>query len=318
MSNLITGKKIHKNGIIYSPGEKTCLCGQCSLFTSIKNCDKDDYILHYQSCCLGFCPSQPICFKKNSNDCFIGKNSLQQDPFVKSKLKEKNNFFYIHCKYDPDKISTLEQIKKFSNKFPKQKDELNFLISKFCLFSENDTNNLKSLNEKGKFCRYWFSNQSNKFQNFLMREYCLRNNNKICQCINRDKNPEYHKLKKFHPYDDRCWFKPCSNNSEFFVPHSSQKKCPKKICQITYDILNANDVKIDKNILSCNFSELESLDKSNNSNSNSKPEELENSNSKFKEFINIKNNLNGKFISIILIVIFLFLFLITLFKFKNK
>lgn len=116
-----------------------------------------------------------------------------------------------------------------------------------------------SVSEIGDYCRGQFSKLTNGGRDTVMENFCLKNEDaQECKCVNRAYDPDYQKLKLDNPYSDSCWYIPCSNRFQYFVPSSFnvQTKCPQNICQIVYDIAQVHDVDINhiKNEINCDFS----------------------------------------------------------------
>jgi hypothetical protein len=116
-----------------------------------------------------------------------------------------------------------------------------------------------SVSEVGDYCRNLYSQMSDGDRDTVMQNYCDRYiNAEECKCARRSSNPDYKKLKLDNPYSDACWYIPCANRYQFFVPSSFNKvsKCPENICQIVFNTSQTHDVNMDhiKNDINCDFS----------------------------------------------------------------
>ena len=116
-----------------------------------------------------------------------------------------------------------------------------------------------SVSEIGDYCRDQFSKLTAGGRDTVMENYCLRHeSSNECKCVNRALNTDYQKLKLGNPYSDACWYIPCANRFQYFVPSEFNKttKCPQNMCQIVYDISKVHNVDIHdiENDINCDFS----------------------------------------------------------------
>ncbi len=245
-----------------------CACGSCSVFTPWSYCnstnDIRDWSYATDTCCGGFCTSQPRCAPPNKDECSIGLSKRKQDPLVYHGWDK--NAPNLKCVYNLDKIDTIAQVNNFENKFGKN----NIVKEKFCTQKVNtctkdmkECSRLKSIGEGGNECRRWFESQPTHIQDATMQNYCLSSNTEDCKCVNRAETDKYQKLKGIHSINDGCWYTACANRSKYLVPsHLVDPVCPDKMCQVIYDIIGHGDVSIYENDIVCNFGE--STDDNNN------------------------------------------------------
>lgn len=268
----ISGEKIiarkeqnlsNKDSYIY-PGDGSCHCGSCSLLSGWAGCGQTDGIDNYHignvQCCGGFCTSQPECMIPDFTQCEIGKSSENLDPLVNFGWDQKApNLF---CEYNIKDIDTIDQINKFKLQFREIPDSLFQTYCsekvKTCPDGIGECSRLKSIDLDGSECRNWLSTLTPSQQDSVISTYCLLNNTDDCKCVNRNFYDSYQKLKSINPYNDGCWYAPCSDTQKNLVPsHLLEPDCPDNICQVIFDIYDTGNVSFDdiKNDISCNFPE---------------------------------------------------------------
>jgi hypothetical protein len=238
-----------------------CTCLACSAFTPTQKCYIRDGISDIQTgwatCCGGFCTAQPICAGPNLEECKIGLNSKSQDPlcYVSWNKVAPNQ----KCFFNLEKIDTLKQVSKFTNKFGLNNEvNNNYCFSKVsnCPDGLNECSRIKSLDEGNLECKLWFESLPPSSQDAYMQYYCTKNKTKECDCVLRSESSTFQIMKGMHGYNDGCWFLPCSDSLKYFIPSNLKNPtCPNNICQIIIDVANAGNVNIDdiKNDLTCNF-----------------------------------------------------------------
>ena len=260
--NQVIGRKVQTHHGEYIPGpEFSCVCFNCSLFTPRYECNITDGIqdptLRDETCCSGWCTSQPVCASPYYVSCDIGKSSKNEDPLlhVTWDVTPPN----IKCIYDLDKIDTVAQATNFTSLFGPNDEIQNKIcfqpVTK-CANGITECSRIKSLDAGSDNCRLWYENLPPKTGDAYMQSYCIRHSTKDCDCVLRSNNSSYNKLKGLHSYNDGCWFLSCSDSSKYFVPSDLRKPtCPTNICQIIIDVANAENVDIDdiKNDIVCNF-----------------------------------------------------------------
>lgn len=255
IGHLVQTSKKHQ----YRPGN--CSCFHCSAFSTRIPCHTTYNIMDWQigsdTCCGGFCKSQPRCVQPDKDECYIGLSSKGQDPLVKYEWNRQAP--NLRCVYNLDKIDTKNQIIMYQDKFGDNND----IISKYCTQKVNtcpkgmkECSRLKSIGEGGNECRFWFEKQPDYIQDAAMQNYCLRHNTKDCKCVNRANSHIYQALKGSHSINDGCWYSACANEGQYLVPtHLINPTCPDKMCQVIFDIIKDRDVSIDnvQNDIVCNF-----------------------------------------------------------------
>lgn len=132
-------------------------------------------------------------------------------------------------------------------------------ISFGCVGNVEKCSPIFSVSEIGDYCRGQYSRLSDGDRDTVSENYCYRHPNvNECKCIMRSSNEDYKKLKIGNPFSDSCWYIPCSNRFQYFVPSAFDviTKCPQNICQIVYDISKVHGVDLNniKNDINCDFS----------------------------------------------------------------
>jgi hypothetical protein len=217
-----------------------------------------DWQVGSDSCCGGFCTSQPRCAHPDRDECEIGRSSKGQDPLIYYGWdKQSPN---LKCIYNIDNIDTRAQVLAYKGKFGENND----IEAKYCTQKVNtcpkgmrECSRLKSIGEGGNECRMWFESQPTYVQDATMQNYCLRHNTEDCKCINRADNSAYQAMKGAHSINDGCWYTACANRSgKYLVPTQlTNPTCPDKMCQVLFDIIKDGDVSIDhvQNDIVCQF-----------------------------------------------------------------
>lgn len=244
----------------YMPGE--CRCFHCSAFDKRESCRPTDGILDWEiannTCCGGFCMSQPTCAQPDRSECDIGRSSKGQDPLI--KYGWYNRAPHLSCVYDVNKIDTRKQVLNYTDKFGVNNDvEMKYCTQKVkdCPKGMKECSRLKSIGEGGEECRKWYEAQPANVRDAAIQNYCLRNDTEDCKCVNRADSESYQLMKGAHSINDGCWFSACANRSgKYLVPSQLvNPSCPDKICQVLFDIMKTGNVSIDnvKNDIVCKY-----------------------------------------------------------------
>lgn len=164
------------------------------------------------------------------------------------------------CTYHAEDFTTLDQVRAFINAYQNSANpdfQTNFdkIMMNFCTFTSNQCNNatfgrgykcsnLRDTTEIGDFCRQWFNNTTTANQNTIGQNYCSQNDTEECQCINRSKNPIYKAAAQAASFKDCCWWLPCKNPSNYFVPTDQTPcdTCPTTVCQAVVEVYNSKHV----------------------------------------------------------------------------
>jgi len=182
---------------------------------------------------------------------------------IKNYSLSKDTERIIRVHYKLSDFDSWDKVKVYFNKYiagkPEYKDQLDKLMLYFIsnvLATSGCTNNPKdgtarskcaqiySSSEAGQFCQKWYQTTSSLNRDIIAGAFC----NKFqdlpeCDCMNRSSNPTYNALrnagvgggKGANQFPDCCWWKPCTNSSNYFVKTKNQpqncKNCPKNICQ---------------------------------------------------------------------------------------
>ena len=264
MGERIIGRLTQKNqSHIYRPGE--CRCFHCSAFDARVPCRKTNGVTDWEigsnTCCGGFCMSQPTCVAPDASECFVGLSSKRKNPLV--EFGWDNKAPKLKCVYDLNDIDTREQMLKYETKFGENRDlHLKYCTQKVseCPYGMKACSRLKSIGEGGNDCRRWYESQPTHVQDVAVQNYCLRHDTDDCKCANRSNSETYNALKGSHFINDGCWYSPCANKSgKYLVPSQLiNPNCPEKMCQILFDIIKTGNVSMEnvKNDITCNFDQM--------------------------------------------------------------
>lgn len=243
----------------YRPGK--CSCGSCSVFTDRVPCGFTKGIRDWQiktdTCCGGFCTSQPRCTTPSKTECEIGNNNTNQNPLIKYEWDQRAP--KLKCTFDIKKINTKPQILKFVDEF----GENDSLYSQYCTQkvstcpqNMSECSRIKSIGDGGDMCRQWFEAQPSHVKDSTIQNYCLRHNTEDCKCVNRINDSSYRAMKGAHVINDGCWYTACANTAKHLIPsHLKNPSCPDKLCQIIFDIMKTGNVTIEnvQNDIVCQF-----------------------------------------------------------------
>lgn len=164
------------------------------------------------------------------------------------------------CIYNPKDFKTYDQVLAFQNAYSSNTDfKSNFdeIMKNFCalsssncsnsLFGQNLTcSNLRDTTEIGDFCRNWFNSTTDENRDIVGQNYCAKYNTEECQCLNCLKNPIYKDTSVSSPYQDCCWWLPCKNPSDYFVPKEQIPcpSCPTTVCDAIVQAYDSKNVDI--------------------------------------------------------------------------
>ena len=262
MGEHITGRLVQTSQTNqYLPGEQSCDCFYCTAFTEKVPCQTtqniQDWEIGTNSCCSGFCTSQPTCAKPERAECDIGRSSNDLDPLISFGWdREAPN---LKCVYNLDDIDTRAQVLAYQDKFGENSDiEAKYCIQKVseCPEGMNECSRLKSIGEGGNECRVWFESQEPNIKDATILNYCLLHNTEDCKCVNRADDPVYQSAKAGHSINDGCWYTACAGSGKYLVPSQlANPTCPDKMCQVLYDIYQDGNVDLDniQNDIVCQF-----------------------------------------------------------------
>ena len=114
---------------------------------------------------------------------------------------------------------------------------------------------LRSLTEVGAFARNWYATISASQRDAIMTTICSNNPTLTeCKCVTRSADPDYKLMKQIQGISDSCWYLPCANSGDFFVPSTIENpNCPTNVCQIVSNYIDNNAVTVSNNssVLSC-------------------------------------------------------------------
>lgn len=227
----------------------------CSPFTTTQPCRStngiEDHTYGLEECCFGLCPPKRMCAKPDKGQCFIGLSKDGEDPLVSVGWFHKAPF--IKCKYDPQKVNTVEQLKHFN-----LNNALGFVVnfcskeSTTCAKPQSKCSKLLSLDEDGMYCRLFVSKHPELKSN-IITQYCGNHSyNYDCKCVNRHLYKDYKDSKEGHPIPDNCWYKPCTNDN-ILNKDSKVEGCPTNMCNIILDAHANKNVAFTNNEINCNF-----------------------------------------------------------------
>jgi hypothetical protein len=217
----------------------------------------EDWRIGTDSCCGGFCTSQPVCAHPDRDECEIGRSSKNQDPLISYGWDRAAP--NLKCIYDLNNIDTRAQVLAYKEKFGENKDiEAKYCTQKVsaCPEGMSECSRIKSIGEGGNECRAWFESQEANVRDATMMSYCLLHNTEDCKCVNRAANPAYQAMKAGHSINDGCWYTACAGSGKYLVPSQlANPTCPDKMCQVLFDIFQDGNVSIEnvKNDIVCQF-----------------------------------------------------------------
>jgi hypothetical protein len=159
-----------------------------------------------------------------------------------------NDLVTQECVYNLSDFNTYSRIVAFRNKFPKDDANYNRMMVQFCASPSSDCStleskcsNLKDTGAAGVLCRTWWASASDGDKAAVGTNYCAANNTKECACINRSENMVYQALVKSSQANDCCWWLPCKNPDEFFVPSTPCTTCPTNVCEAVVEAFDSNN-----------------------------------------------------------------------------
>jgi len=126
---------------------------------------------------------------------------------------------------------------------------------------------------KSQACQDWITNKGstgndrNNYVDAVGSLYCSNfPDSDECKCVNRGIDPTYQKLKSGAPYNDGCWYNPCTtqHSNFYYVPSDvnvelNPDMCPQNFCLSFTEQSSYNQQYIRDNevLLNCDFSETE-------------------------------------------------------------
>lgn len=164
--------------------------------------------------------------------------------------------------YYAEDFQTLDQVRAFQYAYQNDKyynpdfsTNFDIIMINFCALQTTNCpnssifgqtlycSNLRDGGDTGDFCRAWFLNTTDANRDLVGQNYCTKYNTDECQCLNRLKNPIYRAAAATASITDCCWWIPCKNPSNNFVPSNMDPctTCPSNICESiveTYDSSN--------------------------------------------------------------------------------
>lgn len=128
-----------------------------------------------------------------------------------------------------------------------------------CMDNSKTCSPLFSKSLIGNYCRDEYSKLNASGRDTVMQDYCIRHpDSDECKCVSRSSEPNYVRLKVGNPYSDACWYTPCTNRFQYFIPSEFEREiqCPQNVCQLVYNISDTRDVDVSKikNDINCDFS----------------------------------------------------------------
>ncbi|QCQ67806.1 hypothetical protein ECIV_ORF51 [European chub iridovirus] len=251
------------------PANAPCSCGGCSSFSTRVQCDRQkpeeptNWNVGQESCCGGFCTSQPLCVPPNAGEVNIGNSSKNQNPLIYAAyFRSAPNLI---GQFNKTRIDTSAQLMSVFNKFQNRSENsanLNDIANTFCgQISKVGDKTLSTINnpnaDGNNWCTRWFNKLSNTERDIFIQRYCSRNPKASdCKCANRAQDPIYNKTKELHVFNDGCWYSSCSDSINQILPSNVlNPTCPSNICQAVFNLIDTGAVTIDdvKNEIKCNF-----------------------------------------------------------------
>lgn len=127
-----------------------------------------------------------------------------------------------------------------------------------CVDNSHKCSPLFSKSVIGDYCRDEYAQLSPGDRDTVMQNFCLRNpRSEECKCASRSDEATYLRLKSGQPFSDACWYVPCTNRFQYFIPSEFDGKleCPQNVCQIVYNISEQRNLDMSdiKNDINCDF-----------------------------------------------------------------
>lgn len=262
VQNSITG--------MYHPNQG-CACGTCSIGTTVLECNINEKGVHdwhigNEDCCGGFCPQRKKCVPIDVKTCSLGFNEKGEDPVLKADWEKKAP--NVTCTYDKTKMSDIKIVQAYQEKYGKDSNWKDMMV-RLCSQQSQKCgvdpitgkpfavcSNMNSTTETGDSCRLYYNEESQKVRDSIVQDYCLRYPNSVdCSCVERLRDQRYRDLKRYAPFNDGCWYAPCTTPSYLTTAEVKDPTCPSNVCQIIFDTLNNNNVNINenKNSINCTF-----------------------------------------------------------------
>nr|QBK90553.1 MAG: entry-fusion-complex G9/A16 [Pithovirus LCPAC104] len=186
------------------------------------------------------------------------------NPMLESSVSP-NTIGNVRCNYKLTEFKLVTDVQGWINKFgsgdptdindPLNKKILPFFCSQSsrnCVIDPTTgkpmpkCTNLRNTGEAGRICRNWANISANRdIVEATKQNACLINNTPDCACMNRSGNRIYQIVKKGNPFNDGCWFIPCSNPETYIVPQELiNPACPNNICQVINNIVDNSGTNI--------------------------------------------------------------------------
>jgi hypothetical protein len=219
---------------------------------------------HYTYNC-GLCPGKPSCSEANPLECDIGLSSSGKDPFLRVRWNGQAPF--TTCFFDTSKIDNKAQVDNYIKKFGASDEIMRIFCSSMqttgC-YTDPTTgapmtkcSRVRQKGVAGDTCRAWFNNRTSAQKDTLMNNVCGSNlDAPECKCVMRGHDEIYRSIGSIKDINDGCWWVPCKDSTNFFVPDSVKKPtCPSAVCSAVLNVVQDRDVNINNvaNYISCNL-----------------------------------------------------------------
>lgn len=161
----------------------------------------------------------------------------------------------VFCTYDPTTFD-FDDVNEYRDNFGEDDQYNEVVMPTFCFDTsincpEDPTKetpwkscpNMLDTGDSGELCRDWRS-RNIKIADDAQSTYCQKNSSDpTCSCYTRQNDPVYQIVSPDNPYNDGCWYAPCSKPESYLVPSSlinDDPPCPddKIICPVINDIIS--------------------------------------------------------------------------------
>ena len=179
------------------------------------------------------------------------------------------------CIYDTDQIRTRQQLDNYIDRHGTSGPNYNEVMVKFCsdqvsgscptdpMTGKTDSKCARYFqggdrDSDGFQCKDWINkmnpNERHRYLDSVGSRYCSNYNTSECSCVNRGRSLQYQELKGAAPWNDGCWFTPCTDAypNNYFRPVSvdtslNESMCPVNYCATILNVSNYNEAYIKNN-----------------------------------------------------------------------
>lgn len=214
-----------------------------------------------------FSPDVAYCSKPD-----VGLCEIENFPATASWISTRSpvdKFPTIACQYEAQKIKNIYQVNKWVDKFG-HNEWYDKLMFEFCSLLQDDCSlpsPVKACSFKNSrstdatYCSLWFNGLKKNFISQTFMDFICKKHPTLheCRCINRSLDPLFLSIKggdkSKMAFGDNCWYSPCTNEFQNFVPNGIlEAKCPDTVCATILNFIDVNSVKMKdlSTVINCN------------------------------------------------------------------